>query len=73
MPPWCAWAPWDVPDERLLGREILAVVGAAVAGLPAAQRQAITLRDLEGWSADEVCTALVITPRRDDRVTPRSS
>jgi RNA polymerase sigma-70 factor, ECF subfamily len=52
---------WDVPEERLLSKEILAVVDAAVAELPVAQGQVITLRDIEGWSAAEVCNALQIS------------
>ena len=52
---------WGVPEDRLLGREILAVVDAAVAELPPAQGQVITLRDIEGWSAAEVCNALQIS------------
>jgi RNA polymerase sigma-70 factor, ECF subfamily len=53
--------PWDMPEQRLLGKEVRAVVDAAVAALPAAQRQVITLRDVEGWSAGEVCDALEIS------------
>ena len=50
------WA--DVPDERLLARETQAVIAAAIEELPAAQRTVISLRDVEGWSAEEVCNAL---------------
>lgn len=53
--------PWDMPEQRLLGKEVREVVDAAVAVLPAAQRQVITLRDVEGWSAEEVCDALQIS------------
>lgn len=53
--------PWDLPEERLLGKEVLAVVDAALGALPAAQRQVITMRDVEGWSAAEVCDALEIS------------
>jgi RNA polymerase sigma-70 factor (ECF subfamily) len=36
-------------------------VTAAIAALPPAQREVITLRDIEGWSAEEVRRALEIT------------
>jgi RNA polymerase sigma-70 factor, ECF subfamily len=47
-----------LPEERLLGRETLAVVMEAIEGLPDGQRAVITLRDVEGWSSAEVCRAL---------------
>jgi RNA polymerase sigma-70 factor (ECF subfamily) len=54
--------PWDeVPETRLSASETLAAVRAAIAGLPQGQQMVITLRDLEGWRADEVCNALDLT------------
>lgn len=51
--------PWDdEPEARLESRETVAAVRAAVEMLPAAQREVITLRDLEGWSSTEVRNAL---------------
>jgi RNA polymerase sigma-70 factor (ECF subfamily) len=50
------------PHERLLARETIAVVRAAVDELPPAQRVVLGLRDVDGWSAQEVCDALEITP-----------
>ena len=51
--------PWqDLPEQRLLSREIRAEIEAAIATLTGAQREVITLRDIEGWSADEVCRLL---------------
>ena len=38
------------------------MVAAAIAGLPVAQRTVIALRDVEGWSSEEVCEALEISP-----------
>jgi RNA polymerase sigma-70 factor (ECF subfamily) len=51
--------PW--PEEQLLADETRAVVDAAIERLPPAQRAVISLRDLEGWSAEETCNALEVT------------
>ena len=50
-----------VPEERLLSREVRAVIDGAIARLTAAQREVITLRDIEGWSAAETSELLGIT------------
>jgi RNA polymerase sigma-70 factor, ECF subfamily len=54
------WAtpPRSWPEERLLGAETRAVIEEAIAGLPPTQRLVVSLRDIEGWSADEVRNAL---------------
>ena len=39
----------------------MALVRAAIAGLPPSQREVVTFRDLEGWSASEVCDALNVS------------
>jgi RNA polymerase sigma-70 factor, ECF subfamily len=53
---------WDtLPAERLLSAETLARVEEAIKALPPAQAQVITLRDVEGWSSEEVCSALEIS------------
>jgi RNA polymerase sigma-70 factor (ECF subfamily) len=49
------------PEEALLRRETLELIEHVIAGLPPAQRQVITLRDVEGWAADEVCNVLEIS------------
>ena len=50
---------WEaVPERRLLGRETESVIAAAIAELPPVQRTVITLRDVEGWSSEEVCNVL---------------
>jgi RNA polymerase sigma-70 factor, ECF subfamily len=51
----------ELPEERLLSRELLARVQAAIAALPPIQREVITLRDVEGWTSEEVCNVLEIT------------
>ena len=54
--------PWEhQPEDRLLSGETLAVVRAAIAELPPSQQTVITLRDLDGWTAGEVCNALEIS------------
>jgi RNA polymerase sigma-70 factor (ECF subfamily) len=50
-----------LPEHSLLGRETLELVMAVVAELPPAQREVITLRDITGCSAEEVCDALDIS------------
>jgi RNA polymerase sigma-70 factor (ECF subfamily) len=53
---------WDVlPAERLLSAETLERVRAAIESLPPAQAEVMTLRDVEGWGSDEVCSALEIS------------
>jgi RNA polymerase sigma-70 factor (ECF subfamily) len=37
------------------------VIDEAIERLPAAQRAVITLRDVQGWSGEEVCNALELT------------
>ncbi len=47
-----------LPEGTLLGRETLEVVQGAIESLPPGQKAVITLRDVEGWSAEEACNAL---------------
>jgi RNA polymerase sigma-70 factor (ECF subfamily) len=54
-----AW--WGLPEERVSQAETRQVVERTLAGLPARQRQVVSLRDVEGWSADEVCAALGVS------------
>ena len=49
------------PEQRLLAAETLALVGAAIAQLPPAQREVLTLRDVDGWTSVEVCNTLGVT------------
>ena len=48
----------SLPEERLLGRETLDIVKRAIEELPASQRRVITMRDIAGYSAEEVRNAL---------------
>ena len=54
-------ARWPTPEEGLLAGETREVIAAAIAALPPAQRTVIALRDVEGWSSEEVCEALEIS------------
>jgi RNA polymerase sigma-70 factor (ECF subfamily) len=49
------------PDVITQDRETLRVAMGAIAALPPAQQTVIRMRDLEGSSAEEVCTALDIS------------
>jgi RNA polymerase sigma-70 factor, ECF subfamily len=49
---------WGRPEQELLSAETRSRLAAAIAALPDAQRRVISLRDVEGWSADEVCNVL---------------
>jgi RNA polymerase sigma-70 factor (ECF subfamily) len=51
---------WE-PEERLLAAETLDVVQAAIDALPPAQAIVITMRDVEGFSSEEVRNALDIS------------
>lgn len=42
------------PEERLLSGEVRDLILRTIDGLPPNQRAAITLRDVEGWSSEEV-------------------
>ena len=52
-----AWA----PEGRLLAEESLEVVQRAIDELPPAQRAVITMRDVQGFTSEEVCNALDVT------------
>ena len=49
------------PEEQLLAAETQAIISHAIQALPLAQREVLTLRDVEGWSASDVCNALGLT------------
>ena len=52
---------WPTPEEGLLAGETREVITAAIAELPPAQRTVIALRDIEGWSSEEVSEALEVS------------
>ena len=53
--------PWHLPPAMAEVHELRAVVREAIAVLPAGQRSVIALRDIEGWTSQEVCTLLGIS------------
>ena len=57
------WAakPEPFPEDKLLAGETLAIVERAIEELPPAQRAVISLRDVQGWSAEETCNALGVS------------
>jgi RNA polymerase sigma-70 factor (ECF subfamily) len=51
--------PWSLSAEQIaLSAEALAQVQDAIAELPEVQRRVVTLRDVDGFGADEVCELL---------------
>jgi RNA polymerase sigma-70 factor, ECF subfamily len=53
---------WDtVPESAVLSREALLQLDRAVSALPSRQRRVVTMRDVAGMSAEEVCAALGIS------------
>ncbi len=50
------------PEGSMLASELWRVVGAALESLPDRQRTVVVLRDVEGWTAEEVSAALLISP-----------
>ena len=51
--------PW--PEDALVAAETQARLGEAIEALPPAQRAVISLRDVEGWSSEEVRNALELS------------
>jgi RNA polymerase sigma-70 factor (ECF subfamily) len=50
---------WDaLPEDRVLSAETRAIVDRAIASLPPTQREVITLRDVEGWTSEDVRNVL---------------
>jgi RNA polymerase sigma-70 factor (ECF subfamily) len=65
-PRWAGhWAiapqPWNAPEARLLAAESREVIDTAIAALPPVQREVITLRDIVGMEAQEVCRRMGLT------------
>jgi RNA polymerase sigma-70 factor, ECF subfamily len=48
-------------EDRLAAEAMAGRLRVAIAGLPARQREVVTLRDIEGLSSEEVCSVLEIS------------
>jgi RNA polymerase sigma-70 factor (ECF subfamily) len=57
--PPATWA--GAPEERLVAGETLQVIEREIERLPPLQAAVITMRDVEGFSAEEVCNSLDIS------------
>jgi RNA polymerase sigma factor (sigma-70 family) len=55
-------AAWPTPEGAALAGEARDRISAALAALPPRQRAVITLRDVEGYTSEEVCELLSISP-----------
>jgi RNA polymerase sigma-70 factor (ECF subfamily) len=56
------WRSWEGdPEERLLAGEARELILTTIETLPPSQRATITLRDIEGLSAEEVCNVLDVS------------
>jgi len=51
----------EIPEDRILSQETYACINRAIEALPPKQREIITLRDIEGWEAEETCSFLGIS------------
>lgn len=66
--PWAGWwatppTDWQVtPEDETLAAELQAEIGHAISTLPSTQRAVMTMRDIEGWDAPDVCALLEISP-----------
>lgn len=49
------------PEDRADAHELLAVIGRAIDALPPMQAEVLRLRDVAGWSTDEIRNALDLT------------
>ena len=50
-----------IPEDRLIGHETLQHIGRAIDRLPPMQAEVLRLRDVLGWSSEEVRNALDLT------------
>jgi RNA polymerase sigma-70 factor, ECF subfamily len=60
--PWFCVATDVTPESAVLSSEILIQLDRAISTLPPRQRQVVTMREISGMSAEEVCAALGISP-----------
>ena len=66
---WATPATWgDDAEVRLLGDRMGGLLREAIDVLPAGERAVVTLRDIQGWSSDEVDDALTLSPVEQRRL-----
>ncbi|MGW3209561.1 RNA polymerase sigma factor [Streptomyces sp. NPDC001135] len=53
---------WHIPEDHVLRGEVREVIAEALDELPPRLRTVITLRDVEGYGSEEVCSLLEISP-----------
>ena len=51
----------QVPDRLVLAKETREMIDAVIATLPSNQRLVITLRDVQGFTAEEACDVLGVS------------
>jgi RNA polymerase sigma-70 factor, ECF subfamily len=51
----------QAPEQRVLSGEVRQLIAVAVDQLPPAQREVVVMRDVQGWTADEVCQMLHVS------------
>lgn len=51
----------NIPEEQLLSKETRQMIQSTIDMLPPLQRQVILMRDVDGWSSEEVCNILEIS------------
>jgi len=51
----------DSPEEKLESAECQSLIHATIESLPPNQREVIRLRDVQGWTSEEVCNALEVS------------
>jgi RNA polymerase sigma-70 factor (ECF subfamily) len=52
---------WPTTESEVLAHEVRATVAAAIESLPVRQQAVLTLRDIDGQNADDVCALLDIS------------
>ncbi|MFI9610551.1 RNA polymerase sigma factor [Streptomyces sp. NPDC052023] len=53
---------WHIPEDHVLRGEVREVIARALDELPPRLRRVITLRDVDGYGSEEVCSLLEISP-----------
>jgi RNA polymerase sigma-70 factor (ECF subfamily) len=54
----CCSQDWRSPEEQSLQEEVASQIQQGIASLPVKQRNTMLLRDVEGWSSEEICLEL---------------